>query len=195
MSLKSSRDVLVAVLTQAVDACIAQAAVNPGSVDPDKFEADLVFKFKGSDCEVRCRPTMNFDDTIPSVTALAPAPALKINSDRLDTDWDDIHKLWADMYRFAQKNPKHTFVCADDPGVNYETMRVPRMGWSAFLEGAVPEDHRVWTIKLSTVAKTLRSNSNLEKINPDPVIESFQTPHGRQEMLKFVIGRDPKPCT
>lgn len=106
---------------------------------------------------------------------------LKLDATPIPTDWEDIHALFADM-KFAEENPSHTFLSADDPGFRW---RVPRMGWTAFLDSAEDERQKMWTITLLNVRKSM------------PVTDAFRellkTQTGRQKLIEVVIGRSAAP--
>lgn len=101
---------------------------------------------------------------------------LNLNREPLPTDWGNIHNLLQDMKAFAKTNPKHKFLCADDPGFG-QNPRVPRLGWVAFLEDAEDEQQKMWTIPLEKV-----QGMDLLKLGP-----SYRTPWGRQQMLKALV--------
>jgi hypothetical protein len=87
-----------------------------------------------------------------------------MDSTPIPTDWNDIHELWDDMKKFASEHPNHTFIPADDPGFHHDPVRVPRLGWSAFLKVELGGDEQAkeWTITLSNLKKTLRRGTNPE---------------------------------
>lgn len=81
-----------------------------------------------------------------------------LDSTPLSTDWEDIHELWGDMKKFASEHPRHVFIPADDPGFNHDPVRVPRLGWMAYLKVGLGGDEQAkeWTITLSNVKNTFR---------------------------------------
>lgn len=113
----------------------------------------------------------------------------KLDPTPLPTDWEDIQALFADMRKFAEENPRHTFLSADDPGQHYEPCRVPRFGWVAFLDNAEDEREKSWTITLANVRKTLADGPPTS----EALRESLKTQTGRQKLLEAVIGRTPTP--
>jgi hypothetical protein len=56
----------------------------------------------------------------------------EFDSSRLDTDWDDLNELFADIRKYVKEHPGVEVMSADDPGVGYTPPRIPRLGWSAF---------------------------------------------------------------
>lgn len=92
----------------------------------------------------------------------------------LDSDWDDIRKLFADMKCFGKEHPDHVFIPADDPGINYTPPRVPRLGWVA-LSLESPLYDKSWTILLSKIHKTLGHTPEEEVIR-----ESLKSAHSRR---------------
>jgi hypothetical protein len=104
----------------------------------------------------------------------------------LDTDWDDFHLLWEDLARFARENPNHTFISADDPGVNYSPTRVGRIGWSAFLVAPPGEDEKAkcWTITLPNLKRTVRDE--MEEV-------LFTSAPGRRLVLQRMQERQREP--
>jgi hypothetical protein len=50
----------------------------------------------------------------------------------LDTDWNSIGEMLADIRAFCKANPSHELLPADDPGTNYKPWRVARIGFCAF---------------------------------------------------------------
>jgi hypothetical protein len=86
-----------------------------------------------------------------------------LDSTPIPTDWEDIHELWGDMKKFASEHPNHTFISMDDPGFNYDPVRVPRLGWSARLKVGLGGDEqaKAWTITISNVKKTFRGREDL----------------------------------
>lgn len=102
-------------------------------------------------------------------------------SEKLDSDWDDIDKLWADMKTFSETHPDHTIMSADDPGMNHIPPRAPRMGWVAFVKDAAEEDAKHWTIPITALKKTLRMGPNAE---------ALKTATGRQALVdRLARGR------
>lgn len=103
-----------------------------------------------------------------------------LDSTPIASDWPDFPGLWAAMQQFAKDHPNHTFLCADDPGVNYQPPRIARLGWTAFRanppEGET-EDAQAWTITVANLKKTYDSS-------PEPSKQALQTAAGRQAMLE-----------
>jgi hypothetical protein len=86
-----------------------------------------------------------------------------VDASPIDTDWEDIHDLWADMEKFAQEHQGHMFLCADDPGFNHEPPRVPRLGWVAYRDNPDDEQAKMWTITVRNVRRTFkRKPTNLD---------------------------------
>lgn len=83
---------------------------------------------------------LDADALFQSVTGIDRRP--------IPTDWRDYDALLDDMRTFARENPKHLFICADDTGVNRDPPRVPRMGFTAYLDGADNGQSKTWTITL-----------------------------------------------
>jgi len=113
----------------------------------------------------------------------------KLDSTPLPTDWDNLQDLFADMKKFAEDNPGHTILPADDTGQHYQPWRVPRLGWTAFLDNAADEQAKMLTIKLVNVKNVIASGHAFS----DALRESLRTPLGKQKLLESVIGRPPIP--
>jgi dCMP deaminase len=115
---------------------------------------------------------------------------MKLDATPLPTDWDNIFKLWEDVEQFALDHPGHTFICADDPGVNHSPPRVGRLGWSAFRERPADlaadapwdEQAKQWTIHIGDMKATLYKHPYV-----DATSRAFEvgltTAAGRQDML------------
>ncbi len=114
---------------------------------------------------------------------------------RLDSDWNNIHELLADIQNFLSTHPDHELLPADDPGINYSPPRVARVGFSSFrvippevayenikksARGEVvpewDEQARFWTIPLPKLAETLDTEKN------SGLTDMFKTQHGRQAL-------------
>ena len=110
----------------------------------------------------------------------------------LDTDFDDLHKLFEDMKAFAKDHPKHIFIPADDPGFNHTPPRIGRMGWSAFIPHPIglrdrgeyfDEEAKYWTISLSKITASAY------------LLESIQSAAGRRSLLANLGLRIPMPAS
>jgi len=119
---------------------------------------------------------------------------LKLDDTPLPTDWERFDLLWADVENFALDHPGHTFLCADDPGVNHTPPRVGRLGWTAFLErpaGMDPEapwdeQAKQWTITMPNAKRAILEpwDGSLSQPNKNLELErSLKTSDGRKEML------------
>jgi hypothetical protein len=112
--------------------------------------------------------------------SLGENPFLALDRTPLETDWESFDELWMDMKKFGASHPKHTFLCADDPGFHYSPSRIPRLGWTAFLEVAPnsgqDEEPKCWTITIE----------NFKKHNTLGVEGIFKTAVGRQKMLELI---------
>lgn len=120
--------------------------------------------------------------------------ALDLDATPIDTDWDDLGKLWADMQAFAYANPEHKFIAADDPGIHYNPWRVARLGWCAFREDVSgtgrSEDMKTWTITIPNVRATLKPDS--------PIQDALKSQVGRQAMIDALRRKPSEPvkrCT
>ncbi len=108
----------------------------------------------------------------------------------LETDWEDLRALFADMQAFAKEHPRHVFISADDPGIHYNPWRVPRMGWTAFIPHPIglrdgeyfDEEPKVWTITLPWVKTWLNESPQDEWL-----LTAIETARGRQGLLA-VLG-------
>jgi hypothetical protein len=107
-------------------------------------------------------------------------PFLALDNTPIETDWETLEELWGDMKNFGVSHPKHTFMCADDPGFHYDPPRIPRLGWTAFLEvppnSGQDEGSKCWTITLA----------NIKKHGTNGMSDVLKTSAGRQVMLKLI---------
>ena len=119
---------------------------------------------------------------------------LTLDATPLPTDWENIHELFADMRKFAEENPRHTFLSADDPGHGF---RVPRLGWTAFFDGPGDEREKMWTISVVNMKRTFNPSSRYDLIAheqpPQELAKLLQTQTGRQRLIEHVIGRPAVP--
>ena len=122
---------------------------------------------------------------VSGVKARMPS-ALYLDNTPLDSDWGTVAELWEDMLKFANEHPNHKFLSADDPGCNHSPPRVPRLGWTAFLEvdpdSGLSEEDKFWTITLSNAKGTI----------PEELSPLFKSAAGRQRMLD-ALRLDPRP--
>lgn len=116
---------------------------------------------------------------------------MELDKTPLPTDWDNIRKLWEDVEQFALDHPGHTFICADDPGVNYSSPRVSRLGWTAFLVRPadlgehVPWDEQAkqWTIPIGDFKSTLYKHPTDDNATTRAFEAGLTTAQGRKDML------------
>jgi hypothetical protein len=129
---------------------------------------------------------------------------LALDKTPLDTDWDDIHKLFADMKGFFVQNPDYTLLGADDPGCTYQPPRIPRFGWVAYKPRPInladgnsggciygDDEMKAWTIPIAKLRPVLLSNDPKD----EALAESFKTREGRQTLLEALRNSVTKPST
>jgi len=123
-------------------------------------------------------PDLLNDDVSQTSTHSSAGGPVVLDETRLDTDWDSMTLLLSDMRRFAKDHPNHKFMCSDDPGFNHKPPRIPRLGWSAFLEVGSGEDEQAkhWTITFSRASRYIQDNPTLS------------VAEGRQKMLETLRG-------
>jgi hypothetical protein len=121
----------------------------------------------------------------------------QLDATPLDTDGTDIYEVFKDIAKWAKEHPGWTFICADDPGVNYAPPRVPRMGWCASKQPENPyrdaEQIKVWTITLTNVRVSMaQGRPGVAFEEQSKVVETMrraiQTAAGRKAMLNAIVG-------
>lgn len=85
----------------------------------------------------------------------------------LDSDWDDLPSLLADLERFMREHPGYQVLVADDPHIG-------RVGWSAFRDEDQNCHH--WTITVGNLARSLEGTEGMEAF--------FSSQEGRKRHLQ-----------
>lgn len=93
-------------------------------------------------------------------------------------DWDNIHKMFADIMRFARDNPSHRFVWADD-------RNAMTLGVVAFIEDPRDEQAQEWRIPMYAVKNT---QHNAPTEIADILARALQSHEGKLRMLESAVS-------
>jgi hypothetical protein len=109
--------------------------------------------------------------------------AFGLDSTPLDTDWDSLDAIFADMKKVAVEHPGSLVIAADDPGINYNPPRVGRLGWNLYDPSKSEDDFiKRWTITLGVIRKLHREG----KLKAP--MESLKTAADRKTLVDSLVG-------